>query len=226
MTNKVIKGTTLLLLLVMSVFMISCDKEESITSDTVENYIDEVVFDMQEEGNCGRFGCYEFVFPITIDFPDSSSLDVNDYEELRDAIQAWHEANPDGGKPSLGFPLEVIDEEGTIISVDDRAELRQLRVECRREFFANHRPFGHRFRGQFCFSLNYPLTFVLPDGETVQVDGPSELKLRIRAWKRNNESTDERPTLQYPVTVTMEDGTEVEVASKEELQALKDECSG
>ena len=211
---------------IMTMVLMSCDKEEDISSDSVENYVDEVVFDMQEEGNCGRFGCYEFVFPITIDFADGSSLEVNDYEALRDAIKAWREANGGGERPTLGFPLEVIDEDGSIISVDDRAELHALRVECRREFFANHRPLGHRFRGQFCFRINYPITFELPGGELVEVDGPIELKHKIRIWKSNHDATDERPEIQFPITVTMEDGTEVEVASKEDLQQLKEECTG
>ena len=170
---------------------------------------------MQRQGNCGRFGCYEFVFPVTINFPDETTTEVEDYMEMREALKAFREANPEADeRPELAFPLEVMAEDGTVISVSSRAELHELRMECRREFFENHGPRGHRFRGHgFCFRLIYPVTIIFPDGITEVVDGPWALKYELRDWKRDNPDSEERPALQYPLTVKLEDGTEVTVGN-------------
>ncbi len=207
--------------------MLACTEEENIDTGEVENYVDEVVFDMQERGNCGKFGCYEYVFPVTIAFADETSLEVNDYTELRDAISAWREANPDAEtKPTLAFPLEVTTDEGEVISVASADELRALRVACRRAFFRGHGPKGHRHRGHFCFSLNFPVTLALPDDTTVEVADRMELKQTVRSWKADNPDSDERPELVFPIDVTMEDETVVTVDSKEALMELKDSCGG
>jgi len=38
---------------------------------------------MQARGNCGKFGCFEFVFPINIVFADTFEVEVESYEELK-----------------------------------------------------------------------------------------------------------------------------------------------
>ena len=225
MISQVFKKTWMIALLVIAVFT-ACNKEDAVSgADEVENYVDGVVFDMQEQGNCGKFGCYEFVFPITISFPDGSSTEVADYAGLREALKTYHEANPDGERPTLGFPLDVLTEDGEMITVNSREELHELRVQCRREFFANHRPGGHRFRGMFCFKLDFPVSIEFPDGTTVEVQDRLDLQYNLRRWRKDNPEIDERPALVFPLSVTMEDGTQVTVDSKEALKELKDSCS-
>ncbi len=214
----------MLILLAGSVFT-ACNKENDLASDDVENYIDSVVFDMQNQGNCGKFGCYEFVFPITVSFADGSTAEVSDYRNLRETLRTYREDNPDSSRPILGFPLEVTTDEGEVITVSSREELHELRIQCRRDFFRKHHHKGHRFRGMFCFSLNFPLSIALPDGSTVELVDRIELKETLRTWKHENPESEERPVLVYPLTVSMEDGTEVTVESKEGLLALKDTCS-
>ena len=193
--------------------------------DSVENYIDEVVFDMQRHGNCGKFGCYEFVFPLVISFPDGTEAEVDDYPAMREALKSYRETNPDGEKPTLGYPLEVMTQDGEIISVADSGELQVLNRECRRDFFIRHHHRGHRFRGMFCFRLTYPVSIVFPDETVKEIPGPHILQHTLRFWRANHPDSEERPELQYPVTVKMEDGTTVTVESKEALKELKDECS-
>ena len=222
MISQILKKTWMLSLLILTIFT-ACKKDDALTTDDVENYVDEVVFDMQSEGNCGKFGCYEFVFPITIVFADGTTAEV-DYEGLREALHTYREEHPDGERPTLGFPLEVMTEDGEVITVANREELHTLRVQCRRDFFRNHGHRGHRFRGMFCFTLNFPLTISLPDGTTVEVADRMEMKDTLRAWKTDNPESDERPELVFPITVTMEDGTEVTVGDKDALKDLKDSC--
>ena len=220
--NQMMKSLAILCICCLGILMTSCDKEDAIVIEDIENYTDGVVANMQDSSKCGRRGCFEFVFPISIDFPDGSTTSVEDYSSLRDAIKAYREANPDSEeKPTLGFPLEVIDSEGHIISVTSQQELRALRRTCHR---ARRGPRGNRHRGNFCFSLVFPVTLEFPDASTTEVENRMALKMAIRTWKSANPNSDERPSLMFPLTVALEDGTETEVASKEDLEALKAEC--
>src|SRR5690606_33304882 len=123
--------------------------------------------------------------------------------------------------PTFAFPIEVVSQDGEMISVDDAAELMQLRQRCRRQF-GPHRP-GHG--GMHCFRLVFPLGVAFPDGTTATAAGPHELQHLLREWRRNNQGAEERPELVFPLTVKMQDGTEVQVESKEALQELKESCS-
>lgn len=200
----------------------SCEKSESVTSDDTIEYTTQAVFEIQERSGCGRGGCFEFVFPISIEFADASTTEVEDYEGLRTAIQDWKEANPDAEeRPSLSFPLEILSEDGEILTINSSEELRQARRECRRNF--GNRP--HHGRAERCFRLVYPITLTYPDATTEEVADRRALKLAVRAWRQANSGAEERPTLTYPLQVEMTDGTVVDVASKDDLQALKDSCS-
>lgn len=223
MISQILKKTWMLSLLILAVFT-ACDKDENLSTDNIENYVDEVVFDMQSEGNCGKFGCYEFVFPITISFADGTTTEIDDYPSLREALRTYREENPDGERPTLGFPLEVMSEDGEVITVASKDELHDLRVQCRRDFFMRHGHRGHRFRGMFCFTLNFPLSIEMPDGTTAEVADRMEMKDTLRAWKIDNPDSEDRPELVFPITVTMEDGTEVTVEDKDALKELKDSC--
>ncbi|MCR9286314.1 MAG: hypothetical protein NXI23_02880 [Bacteroidetes bacterium] len=204
----------------MAAFFTSCDKSTLTTQEGVFEFTDEAMFTLQESGSIGRKGCFELVFPITIEFPDSTTADVNDYDELRTAIKEWKEANPDAQeKPNFVFPIEVISEDGEVISVANKAELFELKKDCKGNF---NRPKGHKCKP--CFELVFPLTIEFPDGTTQEVADRSELKTTIREWKQNNQGSDERPAIVFPIDVEMEDGTIVPVNSKEELKELRESC--
>ena len=225
----------------MSLFT-SCGDDASFDESTVENFVDQSVDYLHAEGNCGRFGCYEFVFPITIDFPDETSVTVDDYQGLRAELRAWHEANGDNIEwperndsltyadipwdqlPSLSFPLEVVDEDGEIITVEDRAELHELRRECRRDFLRHLRRHFQRPHRDICFKLVYPVSIEFPGGSVFTAASPQALKGALREWKENNPNADNRPQLVFPVNIEFADGSTAEVATKEALKTIKDEC--
>lgn len=231
MLKQFFKFTFVLSLLGTSLFT-SCDVIESqldSDSEVVQTFVDESIFQLEESSNAGRFGCFEFVFPITIDFPDETSVDVNSYEELRDTLESWRTALGDeevDERPSLGLPLEVLTDEGEVISISDTSELRQLRRACRRDFFQNNRPNGHGDRCGRCFEVVYPISVSFPDGTTAEAEDRSVFKQLIRDWKEANPDSEERPELVFPISVELEDETVVEVNSAEELQELKESCRG
>lgn len=238
---NVLFGTALTFTLILT----SCSDDASIfTTEDTENFVDQSVFAVQAEANAGKFGCFEFVFPVTILFPDGTTTEVADYETMRSTLKAWYEANAeelglptDGGRgkgeradidpallPTLDFPVEVISSEGETISIEDRDALRELKRTCRKDFYGGRGHHGHG-KGDKCFKLVFPVSIAFPDETSVEVADRREFKQTLRAWKEANPDASERPSLSFPVTVELEDETTQEVASKEELEALKETCS-
>ena len=224
--NKLFKFSSLFLLVLGLTIFTSCDKDDVNVVEDTEFFVNSTVYDMEERANCGRFGCFEFVFPLTIVFPDETTTEVEDYEGLRAAITDWKEANPDAEeRPTFAFPIEVTDEDGDIISIADSEELRELVKECRRDFFKRKRHRRGKYRGGRCFKLVYPISVTTPDGATITGENPRNLKSQLREWKAANPDAEERPSLVFPLTVEYRDGTTVEVADADALAALKEACS-
>jgi len=208
--------------LLVASLMTSCSDTDELIN--VEDFVGEAVFSMESQGKIGKFGCNDFVFPITVIFPDESSANVEDYESLRATITTWKEANPESeDKPTLSFPLEVTTEDGEVVSVADREELGALRRACRR---SHHDGKWRRGRGlrNACFDPVFPLTIEFPNGSILEAATPRTLKNALRAWRRAVDNPQGRPMLVFPITVEYEDGTQVEVESKEALKELKDQC--
>lgn len=76
--------------------------------------------------------CIRPVFPVTVLFPDSTSQVVNSAEELVKARAAWRAANPTvKGRPALAFPFQATLADGTVTTIDNEQELRDLAKGCR-----------------------------------------------------------------------------------------------
>ena len=226
MTKKVFQVSWILFLGVF-VFFNSCEKDTTLSATDVDNYTEESVYVMQRDANCGKFGCFEFVFPLTVIFPDDSEAEVGSYDELRSTIRAWKEANPDAtSRPSLAFPVEVTTEDGEVISVADQEELHELKKECRKSYYGKNHHRDHKGRGDYCFEVVFPLTIEYPDGTTAEAIDADALKELVRAWKEANGRDAGRPHIAFPIQVEMEDGSIVDVESREALKELKTTCSG
>ncbi|MBX2816214.1 MAG: hypothetical protein KTR24_09455 [Saprospiraceae bacterium] len=219
--------TRKLMVLAIVMLLAACNESTDLEDSLIENYVDQSIFELQAEGNMGKFGCVELVFPVTLVYPDETEGEVGSYEEMREAIVAWKEANPDARfRPKLAFPFEVVTEDGEMLTIEDASDKRQLRRRCVRNFFDRHDFRGHRHRGKKCFSLTFPLSIAYPDETVVEYEDRAALKAALRQWKADNPDADVRPMLSFPITVQLEDETTQEVGSKEELQALKETCSG
>ena len=224
MIRNLLKISTVFVLGFLTLFT-SCNKEEAETPQFVEDFVDQTVFEMQARGNCGRFGCFEFVFPITVVFEDNFSVEVDSYEALKEALIAWKTDNPDAtARPTFAFPIEVVSQDGEVISVADQTDLQELRKTCRKNFFDRHGHRGHMNRGTHCFSLAFPVNVLLPDGTTSEAADKDALKEILRSWRAANGRGSDRPSLEFPLDVTMEDGSTVTLDSKEALKDLKDTC--
>lgn len=215
----------------------ACNKDSA--TQTAEDFVDETLYSIQERGGMGKYGCYELVFPVTINFPDSTSVEVNSYEEMKDAIRSWFEAN--GGSsgsghhhhgpgnnqphPTLAFPLTVISPTGELITVNNEAELHDLKVACGGGTFGHHDHHGHGQHGLACFEIQFPITIQFPDSTTATAADKDALHTLLHDWKQNNPDSKEHPEFVFPIQVVMkDDGTVVTVNSKQELHDLKENC--
>jgi hypothetical protein len=227
MFNKFIKLFSLFLLLASAGLLTSCEKEDTL-SDT-ENFILQSTFEIQERSGVGMRGCYELVFPVTIQFADSTSQEVDGYEALKLAIREWFVANkgtdPRPARPYLVMPYDVINDAGEVITIETKEELGVLRKACIQDKFDKDRP-GHG-SDRPCFKPVFPLSIEFPNGTVVTFDTPQALRHALHAWKKDHPgATDHHPMLVFPITVKMADGTLVVVNNKEELRALKEDCRG
>jgi hypothetical protein len=215
------------LLVGMTVF--SCtENNDSISTAEAEEFAEEVVFRTQESTNLGRFGCYELVFPVSLSFPDASSLLVNSYEEMKTALVDWRKDNPRvRTRPTIAFPYDVVNQDGEVITVENLEDQRALRIECGKSFFGNNGPKGHNNRPKLCFKPLFPFTVAFPDGTTVTLNSGDDRKVlheAVKAYKKANPGKRVQPKFVYPITVELEDGTQVTLNSQEELKALIESC--
>ena len=218
--TKLFLKLNFLLALFSFIFLTACTDENQVLEDTdVDSFVETSVEAIDRSGNTGRGGCYELVFPVTVVLPDSTTTEVSSYEEMKEVLREWKESNPGRcNHPSIEFPIDVIDEEGNVITVESPRELRVLRMECRRDSTRGD-------RGKHCFKMVFPLSIELPDSTVVEVQDRRELKQAIRRWRSSNPGSTERPSLVFPITVELEDGTQVVVEDKDALAALKEECA-
>jgi hypothetical protein len=76
--------------------------------------------------------CFEIAFPVSIEFPDGSTAQADDRQELQQLIRVWQQSNPGvDERPKVAFPMTVkMTEDGTLVTVDNREELRRLKESC------------------------------------------------------------------------------------------------
>jgi hypothetical protein len=237
MLRTFIRTVSIFAVVILAGFFTSCQQEDSLM-DT-ENFVLQSTNAMCDSTGTGKAGCYELVFPVTIQFADSTTATVGSYEEMKQAIRDWFEANggPGGngghgghgghghhgggllGRPTFVLPIQVINEAGELITIETLEELREIRALCNPGGNGGGNG-GHG--GTPCFTLNYPITVMFAD----TVNSKEELRAATQAWHQNNPGQRPHPQFVFPITVTLADGTIVTVNSREELRALKQDCRG
>lgn len=230
----------------------ACTKDGIIA--TVTEAVDQALFSVQERGGFGKYGCYELVFPVTVQLPDSTTATVNSYEELKQVLRQHFTSHGTGGGNHQGgghghhgnhngpgffgdpgqpghpfhvqfvFPISVLNQDGEIVTVETGQQLRELREACAGTF-GDHGPAGHGNHGLSCFRIVFPITVAFPDSTTAQAADQQNLRQLIREWRQNNPGVHARPEIVFPITVTMTaDSTQVILNSREELRELKESC--
>jgi hypothetical protein len=250
MTSKFLK-LFLLPALCATALMTACNKTDDL-SEAIDNAIDDTLYEAQERGGLGKFGCYELVFPVKITLPSGTTSEFDSYEEIKDSLKNWCKMNPDSipggpGKPKHGhgkghgkgprgfglgplkfvYPISVITQDGEAVAINNETELLALRAKCADAGFGKFGPHGHGKHGLACFEFVFPLNVKFPDGTTATASDKEAFHKLLREWRVKNPAVKERPTLVFPVNVKLKsDGSTKAVNSKEELHSLKKTCKG
>ena len=92
-------------------------------------------FDQHGPRGHGHHGlsCFEVVFPITIEFPDGSTATADSRQAMHQLLRTWQQNNPGNTeRPKMVFPITVkMADDGTLVTVNSRDELRALKADCR-----------------------------------------------------------------------------------------------
>lgn len=217
---------------------ISCDKESLSTGETTLDAVDETIYALEQRGNLGRHGCYDLIFPVTIKFSDGTTKTVTSQDSLRKAVKAWHLASGTSKRerPGFVFPIQVMAEDGAVITVESDTELAELKNACKKRGLDSlfHRDSLHH-RGfprhdSICFTFVFPISVKKADSSIVSVSNPTELKTLLQAERKGGRGHGRKHGISnqlqivFPVTVTKSDGTTAVLNDKTALKALRESC--
>ncbi len=194
----------------------SCDGAATVSYLDDENTLQSKVVDVwklfkkQNEGN-QRPKCFEFVFPVSYTMPDGTTLTIESEDDWS-LLREWCQANAEyEEKPALNFPVDIMFEDQTTITINTGEELKEARKDCSE---------GHSRK---CFELVLPVSMEMPDGTSLTIETEEDWSL-VREWHINNPEYDEKGSLVFPVDIIYEDGTTVTISSEEEMQEAKRDC--
>jgi len=171
--------------------------------------------------------CFDIVYPITIQMPDGSTLSIDGEEDTDlEIVKNYYEENDTEEKPSMVFPITIITYEGVTKTISSEEEMSDAYRGCSGR--DRERDWD---RERDCFELVYPVTYVLPDGSTIEIsDEEDEAGWEsLKSWYEANPESEERPSLQYPVDIVYEseeseDGETITINSEDEMMVAKEEC--
>ena len=145
--SNLLKFKWLLLSFILVSFLSACDKdlnEDSgskvevlnLTNNDDENNDEPEGGEEEEpEEEYEESECFEFVFPIEIVFPDSSTLLVDSDSTLYEVLDEWYDMNPESeDDPSFVFPIEVVLDDGTLESIIDEDAFDELIEFCEENY--------------------------------------------------------------------------------------------
>lgn len=176
--------------------------------------------------------CFDLVFPLSITYPDETTVEVGSAEKLKELRDAWRDEvlGEDAGRKRLPrdqrlhfvFPIDI-SQDGETQTLESKEDLGALLKECRPRGRKGHGRRG-RHRGGKCAKIVFPVTVVMPDDSEITATSKEDMKEQIDAWKDANGELSERPEFVYPVTLMLKDSTEVIANDREELKEAMTSC--
>lgn len=169
--------------------------------------------------------CFTVKYPTTIKLPNGETIKVESQEEEMTKILEYYEANPDAeGEVEFVYPVTLI-VDGSSKVINSAAELDAILEACH---ISNDQKIDTEgvTEGKECFTVKYPATIKLPNGETVKVESQEEEMTKVGEFYDANPNAEGEVELVYPVTIVKTDGAELVVNSAEDLEKLFVSCYG
>ena len=227
-------------MLLMAAFFTSCDRDEYGEMDEMVQANNQqtsfVAAAHASDGDggtaLGELDCFAITYPISIIFPDGTSIAVDSDDALETTIEDWYEQNEDNpADPTLQFPIEVTLADGNIQSINDEETLCELFETCYDEDDDEDEDGDDdedhddcEFEIEDCFEPTFPLTLVLPDGAQTEVNDLDALEEAIENYYDQNPDDENEPSFIYPIEATLDDGSMIMLNNDEELIALLETC--
>ena len=185
-------------------------------------FYDDDFYNRSESGDKRDWECFSIEYPITVTTPNGNTYTFEDEESVKEYYEAY-EIDED---ISVVYPINITDNDGELIVIDSDERLEEAYKDCYgrgRDWVENKK----------CFSLVYPVSYLMPDGTTIEISADDEESwTELKSWYDDNPNSDERPSLQYPVDIIyeidVEEGTQdvrvVTINSEDEMTSAKEEC--
>ena len=198
MFNRMFKFGTLMLLGAVLAFT-SCEQEEQLLIEDFGPTADTILFNGRGPHSPGLRGlgdrCFELVFPVMVEFPDGAKKEVANKEEYHKAISTWRKNNPRvKGAPKIAFPYEVMLKDGTVTTIENMEDLKDLLDNCRPVRGPHTAP---------CYQVVFPVTLKFPDSTSKVVNSAEAFKAALEAWRAANANTNGHPTIAFPYSIKL-----------------------
>lgn len=104
---------------------------EDSTSQTISNEVEEAALWASCFGDLDFDICFKVNFPVTVIYPDSSTLEVNSEIELALAVEAYYEENEDSEDDlEVQYPISINLSDGTVQILNNEEELEAALAVC------------------------------------------------------------------------------------------------
>lgn len=153
--------------------------------------------------------CFKFVYPLTFEQPDGSTLEVKDEAAMNTYKVSWKGMK---SQPTLQFPIGVKWEGRDEMSVANQGALDRHWARCK----AKRNP---KTASKECFNLVYPVTFTV-DGGKLEITSLEQMRTHRKEWSEKQM----RPKLNYPIEIQWEGKEPIKVNSDEEMKSWKMKC--
>ena len=198
----------------------------ALTGTGIENNLDSTDMDVL---------CFEFQFPISVNFPRGTTTSFDSEDALWQAIDNWYESNPESEEdPGVVFPVSVKFEDGTTEAIADDEELCDLYYECYYEWedeeeweddeedeWEEECPEDYY---ELCFDIVFPISIQVGD-ITYTVTSFEAADSLVYALIDSMPQVDSFDiNLVYPIDIILEDGTQQTLNSDEDLDDLEETC--
>lgn len=174
--------------------------------------------------------CFQFVFPVSVQLPDSSIVQIDSLAEAQNLEKSTN------GRIKLVFPFSIINSNGETVVITNGEELNVIMENCRPANgggFGNGGDHGNGNHGgnggnndhPKCFEIVFPVNMVFSDGAVKSFSDEISMQEAIRTWMKANPGKKDRPEFQFPIKVIKSGEINPTVInSKEELEALRKNC--
>ena len=186
-------------------------------------------YEAWEEYPDSIFGCFRYIYPITINLPDGTSQVAQSDEQMATIFEAWFEQHgvDSINVPVFQFPIQLQLEGDQVVEVNSDEEIGELWANCFPiELFPEEGYPDTLFTP--CVELVFPITVAISDQEAQTAQNEEELAAIYDQWFEEHwqDSSAIPPAFVFPIEVVVEGDMVVIVNSEEGLNELWESCSG